>query len=140
MMIKNKSYIFIMIFLIICSNEYACTYIVDIRVQLISLKWLKFQGHKILTIIYRIRKNISGRITVFYLGNNGPRPTHLRGKAMILMVFFGFSVILCYILPSILIIYRIGQKFLPHNSWHCLEISVASIDFGVTMTNFAFTP
>ena len=85
-----------------------------------------------------------GRIVVeslfFYLGNNGPRPTHLRGKAMILMVFFGFSVILCYILPSILIIYRIGQKFLPHNSWYCLEISVASIDFGVTMTNFAFTP
>ena len=59
--------------------------------QLISQKWLKFQGHKILTIIYRIRKNISGRITVFYLGNNGPRPTHLRGKAMILMVFLVFQ-------------------------------------------------
>ena len=78
------------------------------RVQLISQKLLKFQGHKILTIIYRIRKN-SGRITVFYLGFNGPRPTHLRGKVMILMVFYSFFVILCYILPPILIIYPIGQ-------------------------------
>ena len=77
---------------------------------------------------------------VFHIGKSTPRPTHLGGKTMDREVFFQCLVILHYMLPSILIIYPIGQDYIPFNSSICLEIVVASIDFGVKMNVFAFTP
>ena len=55
-------------------------------------------------------------------------------------VFFECLVILHHILSSILIIYPIGKEYLTFNSSICLEIVVASINFGVKKIGFAFTP
>ena len=90
-----------------------------IRVELIPQNWLKFYGHKILCIIYWIRTN-SGKITG--------------------LLYNKILVILLYILPSTLIIYPIGQDYLPFNIPIIIEISVTSIDLGVKIIGFAFTP
>ena len=110
-----------------------------IRVQLIPKKWLKFYGHKILSIVYWIRR-IGGRFTSF-LYRPIPHDLHTwRVKERVETVFLKVLVILNFILPSILIIYPIGQYYIPFNTSICLEIYVVSIDFVVRMTNFAFTP
>ena len=49
------------------------------RVQLIHQKWLKLYGHKILGVIYQIRR-IGGKITCLLYWQKYSRPTHLRGK------------------------------------------------------------
>ena len=77
---------------------------------------------------------------VFYIGIYTPRPTYYRGKMIDWEVFFKVLVILHHILTSILIIYPIGLIYVPFNCTICLEIYLATIDFGVKLTNFPFTP
>ena len=77
---------------------------------------------------------------VFYIGIYTPRPTYLRGKMIDQEVFLKVLVILHDIFPSILIIYPIGQNYVSFNRTICLEIYLASIDFGVKLTNFPLTP
>ena len=77
---------------------------------------------------------------VFYIGKNTPQPTYLRGKMIDWEVFFIVFVILHYILSAILIVYPIGQYCSPYNIAICLEIYLASINFGVKKDQFSIYP